>query len=207
MKVFLMVLCIALNALFITGCGKQDDNFISESRRSESYQSKVEQEETTNENKSIDISNYDNTEFAEAIKEMEFYGEKISFPCKFGDLSDSFNLQDGFYYSDAGYTFYNLTYNDKVVASIGIDGEKTDDNDDREVCMLMIEDDNLEKLFIRSNVCSTDADTYVSDILGEPYRKNTSDWKSSIEYYTESVSVSVIFNYDIAHKVTLVKED
>lgn len=71
---------------------------------------------------------------------MEFHEVPISFPCKFNDFSEDFTLGNGFYFDEADYTFYDLLYQGNKVASVGIDGEKSEQNNDKEVVVLIIED-------------------------------------------------------------------
>ncbi len=136
---------------------------------------------------------------------MTFYEVPITFPCKFKDLSENFTLGNGFYFSETDYTFYDLLYQGNKVASVGIDGAKTEQNNDKEVVVLIIEDEQLANLKIDGASCDVDIDTMI-DRLGNPYNKSVGDWKSLVEYITDTVDVAIIFNDNQANEIKFLKK-
>ena len=139
------------------------------------------------------------------LQEMTFYEVPITFPCKFKDLSENFTLGNGFYFSETDYTFYDLLYQGNKVASVGIDGAKTEQNNDKEVVVLIIEDEQLANLKIDGASCDVDIDTMI-DRLGNPYNKSVGDWKSLVEYITDTVDVAIIFNDNQANEIKFLKK-
>ena len=129
----------------------------------------------------------------------------ISFPCKFNDFSEDFTLGNGFYFDEADYTFYDLLYQGNKVASVGIDGEKSEQNNDKEVVVLIIEDEQLANLEIDGASCDVDIDTMI-ERLGEPYNKSVGDWISNVDYVNDNLEVSITFNDNQADEIKFLKK-
>ncbi len=193
------ILSLFLCSVMLAGCKNQGEiKTVSKSdNESKSEIQIVSDKEDLSESQSFDKS-------LDFLKKMKFHEVPISFPCKFKDLSDNFTLGNGFYFSETDYTFYDLLYQGNKVASVGIDGEKTEQNNDKEVVVLIIEDEQLANLKIDGASCDVDIDTMI-DRLGEPYNKSVGDWKSLVEYFSDSVDVVIVFNDNQTNEIMFVK--
>ncbi len=194
------ILSLFLCSVMLAGCKNQGEiKTLSKSDNdSKSEIQIVSDKEDLSESQSFDKS-------LDFLKKMKFQEVSISFPCKFKDLSDNFTLGNGFYFSETDYTFYDLLYQGNKVASVGIDGEKTEQNNDKEVVVLIIEDEQLANLKIDGASCDVDIDTMI-DRLGEPYNKSVGDWKSLVEYISDSVDVAIVFNDNQTNEIMFVKK-
>ena len=194
-KIFSLFLC----SVMLVGCKNQGEikTASKSDNDSKSEIQIVSDKEDLSESQSFDKS-------LDFLKKMKFHEMPISFPCKFKDLSDNFTLGNGFYFSETDYTFYDLLYQGNKVASVGIDGEKTEQNNDKEVVVLIIEDEQLANLKIDGASCDVDIDTMI-DRLGEPYNKSVGDWKSLVEYISDSVDVVIVFNDNQTNEIMFVK--
>ena len=194
------ILSLFLCSVMLVGCKNQGE--IKTSSKSDNDSKSeiqiVSDKEDLSESQSFDKS-------LDFLKKMKFHEMPISFPCKFKDLSDNFTLGNGFYFSETDYTFYDLLYQGNKVASVGIDGEKTEQNNDKEVVVLIIEDEQLANLKIDGASCDVDIDTMI-DRLGEPYNKSVGDWKSLVEYISDSVDVAIVFNDNQTNEIMFVKK-
>ena len=199
-KLAIALLCVLPIFPFITGCEKQSEVKTSSKTifDSDLEEQMVSDKEKLSESQSLDKS-------LEFLQEMTFHEVPISFPCKFKDLSENFTLDNGFYFSETDYTFYDLLYQGNKVASVGIDGEKTEQNNDKEVVVMIVEDEQLANLEIVGASCDVDIDTMI-DRLGNPYNKSVGDWKSLVEYITDSVDVAIIFNDNQANEIKFLKK-
>ncbi len=186
-KLLITLLCVLPIFLLIAGCKNQSE--VKTSSQSDSISNSeiqiVSDKEDLSESQSLDKS-------LDFLQEMTFHEVPISFPCKFKDLSENFTLGNGFYFSETDYTFYDLLYQGNKVASVGIDGEKTEQNNDKEVVVLIIEDEQLANLKIDGASCDVDIDTMI-DRLGNPYNKSVGDWISNVDYVTDNLEVSITF--------------
>ena len=194
------ILSLFLCSVMLAGCKNQGE--IKTSSKSDNDSKSeiqiVSDKEDLSESQSFDKS-------LDFLKKMKFHEMPISFPCKFKDLSDNFTLGNGFYFSETDYTFYDLLYQGNKVASVGIDGEKTEQNNDKEVVVLIIEDEQLANLKIDGASCDVDIDTMI-ERLGEPYNKSVGDWKSLVEYISDSVDVAIVFNDNQTNEIMFVKK-
>lgn len=194
------ILSLFLCSVMLAGCKNQGE--IKTSSKSDNDSKSeiqiVSDKEDLSESQSFDKS-------LDFLKKMKFHEMPISFPCKFKDLSDNFTLGNGFYFSETDYTFYDLLYQGNKVASVGIDGEKTEQNNDKEVVVMIIEDEQLANLKIDGASCDVDIDTMI-DRLGEPYNKSVGDWKSLVEYISDSVDVAIVFNDNQTNEIMFVKK-
>ena len=190
-KILSMFLCSVMLASGVCGCGKDEstvDNSLSSSTDGE-----------TNISSSVD------TGIPDWLNHMTFHEVPVSFPCKFNDFSEDFTLGNGFYFDEADYTFYDLLYQGNKVASVGIDGEKSEQNNDKEVIVLIVEDEQLANLEIDGASCDVDIDTMI-DRLGEPYNKSVGDWISNVDYVTDNLEVSITFNDNQADEIKFLKK-
>lgn len=194
------ILSLFLCSVMLAGCKNQGEikTASKSDNDSKSEIQIVSDKEDLSESQSFDKS-------LDFLKKMKFHEMPISFPCKFKDLSDNFTLGNGFYFSETDYTFYDLLYQGNKVASVGIDGEKTEQNNDKEVVVLIIEDEQLANLKIDGASCDVDIDTMI-DRLGEPYNKSVGDWKSLVEYISDSVDVAIVFNDNQTNEIMFVKK-
>ena len=133
--VFRNALSLFLCSVMLSGCKNQGEikTASKSDNESKSEIQIVSDKEDLSESQSFDKS-------LDFLKKMEFHEVPISFPCKFNDFSEDFTLGNGFYFDEADYTFYDLLYQGNKVASVGIDGEKSEQNNDKEVVVLIIED-------------------------------------------------------------------
>ena len=129
------ILSLFLCSVMLAGCKNQGEikTASKSDNESKSEIQIVSDKEDLSESQSFDKS-------LDFLKKMEFHEVPISFPCKFNDFSEDFTLGNGFYFDEADYTFYDLLYQGNKVASVGIDGEKSEQNNDKEVVVLIIED-------------------------------------------------------------------
>lgn len=194
------ILSLFLCSVILAGCKNQGEikTASKSDNESKSEIQIVSDKEDLSESQSFDKS-------LDFLKKMKFHEMPISFPCKFKELSDNFTLGNGFYFSETDYTFYDLLYQGNKVASVGIDGEKTEQNNDKEVVVLIIEDEQLANLKIDGASCDVDIDTMI-DRLGEPYNKSVGDWKSLVEYISDSVDVAIVFNDNQTNEIMFVKK-
>lgn len=139
------------------------------------------------------------------LNSMVFHDINITFPCKASSFTGNFTLENGFYFAEEDYTYYELMYQDDKAASIGIAGKESDHNDDRDVVMMIIEDEQLAALSVGGKRCDTDVDGMI-DIFGTPDKRSFGEWKSSIMYDIDSVDITIIFDSDRAHEITIVKK-
>ena len=194
------ILSLFLCSVILAGCKNQGE--IKTSSKSDNDSKSeiqiVSDKEDLSESQSLDKS-------LDFLQEMTFHEVPISFPCKFKDLSENFTLGNGFYFSETDYTFYDLLYQGNKVASVGIDGEKTEQNNDKEVVVLIIEDEQLANLKIDGASCDVDIDTMI-DRLGEPYNKSVGDWISNVDYVTDNLEVSITFNDNQADEIKFLKK-
>ncbi len=201
-KIFMKrkILSLFLCSMMLAGCKNQGEIKTSSQSDnvSESEIQIVSDKEDLSESQSFDKS-------LDFLKKMKFHEMTISFPCRFKDLNDNFTLGNGFYFDEADYTFYDLLYQGNKVASVGIDGEKTEQNNDKEVVVLIIEDEQLANLKIDGASCDVDIDTMI-ERLGEPYNKSVGDWKSLVEYISDSVDVAIVFNDNQTNEIMFVKK-
>lgn len=199
-KLAIALLCVLPIFLLIVGCKNQSEVKTSSETvfDSDLEEQMVSDKEKLSESQSLDKS-------LDFLQEMTFYEVPITFPCKFKDLSENFTLGNGFYFSETDYTFYDLLYQGNKVASVGIDGAKTEQNNDKEVVVLIIEDEQLANLKIDGASCDVDIDTMI-DRLGNPYNKSVGDWKSLVEYITDTVDVAIIFNDNQANEIKFLKK-
>lgn len=199
-KLAIALLCVLPIFLLIVGCKNQSEVKTSSETvfDSDLEEQMVSDKEKLSESQSLDKS-------LDFLQEMTFYEVPITFPCKFKDLSENFTLGNGFYFSETDYTFYDLLYQGNKVASVGIDGVKTEQNNDKEVVVLIIEDEQLANLKIDGASCDVDIDTMI-DRLGNPYNKSVGDWKSLVEYITDTVDVAIIFNDNQANEIKFLKK-
>ncbi len=199
-KLAIALLCVLPIFLMIVGCKNQSEVKTSSETvfDSDLEEQMVSDKEKLSESQSLDKS-------LDFLQEMTFYEVPITFPCKFKDLSENFTLGNGFYFSETDYTFYDLLYQGNKVASVGIDGAKTEQNNDKEVVVLIIEDEQLANLKIDGASCNVDIDTMI-DRLGNPYNKSVGDWKSLVEYITDTVDVAIIFNDNQANEIKFLKK-
>lgn len=199
-KLAIALLCVLPIFPFIAGCEKQSEVKTSSKTifDSDLEEQMVSDKEKLSESQSLDKS-------LEFLQEMTFHEVPISFPCKFKELCDNFTLGNGFYFDETDYTFYDLLYQGNKVASVGIDGEKTEQNNDKEVVVMIVEDEQLANLEIVGASCDVDIDTMI-DRLGNPYNKSVGDWKSLVEYITDSVDVAIIFNDNQANEIKFLKK-
>ncbi len=194
------ILSLFLCSVMLAGCKNQGEikTSLKSDNDSKSEIQIVSDKEDLSESQSFDKS-------LDFLKKMKFHEMPISFPCKFKDLSDNFTLGNGFYFSETDYTFYDLLYQGNKVASVGIDREKTEQNNDKEVVVLIIEDEQLANLKIDGASCDVDIDTMI-DRLGEPYNKSVGDCKSLVEYISDSVDVAIVFNDNQTNEIMFVKK-
>lgn len=198
-KLIIVLLCVLPSFTAMAGCGNVSEVQTSfKSVPDTDLEEIASDEKKLSESQSLDKS-------LEFLQEITFYGVPISFPCKFKDLSENFTLGNGFYFSETDYTFYDLLYQGNKVASVGIDGEKTEQNNEKEVVVMIVEDEQLANLEIVGASCDVDIDTMI-DRLGNPYNKSVGDWKSLVEYITDSVDVAIIFNDNQANEIKFLKK-
>lgn len=199
-KLAIALLCILPTFPLIAGCENQSEVKTSSKTAFDSdlEEQMVSDKEKLSENQTLDSS-------LEFLQQMVFHEVSISFPCQFNVFSDTFTLGNGFYFGEANYTYYELLYHGEKVASIGIAGEKTDQNNDREVVMMIIEDEQLASLEIAGEPCNVDMSNMI-DRLGAPNNQSVDEWKSLVEYTTDRVDVTIIFNDNQADEITFVKK-
>lgn len=195
-KIFSLFLC----SVMLVGCKNQGEikTASKSDNESKSEIQIVSDKEDLSESQSFDKS-------LDFLKKMKFHEVPISFPCKFKELCDNFTLGNGFYFDEADYTFYDLLYQGNKVASVGIDGEKSEQNNDKEVVVLIIEDEQLANLEIDGASCDVDIDTMI-DRLGEPYNKSVGDWISNVDYVTDNLEVSITFKDNQADEIKFLKK-
>ena len=199
-KLAIALLCVLPIFLMIVGCKNQSEVKTSSETvfDSDLEEQMVSDKEKLSESQSLDKS-------LDFLQEMTFYEVPITFPCKFKDLSENFTLGNGFYFSETDYTFYDLLYQGNKVASVGIDGAKTEQNNDKEVVVLIIEDEQLANLKIDGASCNVDIDTMI-ERLGEPYNKSVGDWISNVDYVTDNLEVSITFKDNQADEIKFLKK-
>lgn len=194
------ILSLFLCSVMLVGCKNQGEikTASKSDNDSKSEIQIVSDKEDLSESQSFD-------KLLDFLKKMKFHEVPISFPCKFNDFSEDFTLGNGFYFDEADYTFYDLLYQGNKVASVGIDGEKSEQNNDKEVVVLIIEDEQLANLKIDGASCDVDIDTMI-DRLGEPYNKSVGDWISNVDYVTDNLEVSITFNDNQADEIKFLKK-
>ncbi len=199
-KLAIALLCVLPIFPFIAGCEKQSEVKTSSKTifDSDLEEQMVSDKEKLSESQSLDKS-------LEFLQEMTFHEVPISFPCKFKELCDNFTLGNGFYFDEADYTFYDLLFQGDKVASIAIDGEKTEQNNDKEVVVVIIEDEQLANLEIVGASCDVDIDTMIGK-LGKPDNKSVGDWISNVDYVTDNLEVSITFKDNQADEIKFLKK-
>ena len=201
-KIFMKrkILSLFLCSVMLVGC-KNQGKIKTASKSDNESKSEIQivsDKEDLSESQSFDKS-------LDFLKKMKFHEVPMSFPCKFNDFSEDFTLGNGFYFDEADYTFYDLLYQGNKVASVGIDGEKSEQNNDKEVVVLIIEDEQLANLEIDGASCDVDIDTMI-DRLGEPYNKSVGDWISNVDYVNDNLEVSITFNDNQADEIKFLKK-
>ena len=143
---------------------------------------------------------------SELLQHMKFHDTEFSFPCTYGVISGRFGLTNETCNEIAGnsYTYYDLTYQENPVASIGFIGGNTDQNDNREIAMLVIEDEQLSALELGETICNAKRKTLIK-ALGKPDYQMEQNQSTIITYNWENVDLSIIFHDDQPHQYTFVK--
>ena len=151
-------------------------------------------------------SNPEPVDSAELLRHLRFYGTEFSFPCLYGEISGQFGIanEDEIAYETFRYLYYDLTYQEKTVASVGFIGEKADQYTNEEIKMLVIEDEHLNALELGGTVGNADYKA-LTKALGKPDAQTEMGTSKVITYNWDGVDLSVIFHDDQPHQYTFVK--
>ncbi len=202
-KPFAVFLCVLLAAPFFSGCGTDE--------HSERLDSSAETEmvtQLTADPQIIETTPPEDEKNAfDIIKRLNFYGKQFSFPCLYEQLSDTFTLESPFYSREAGYTQYHLCFQGQKVAYIGMIGEPSDQNEQKEIVALMIEDEQLENLNVDGETCFGSMDR-ITGLFGKTDNRHAPDeiGFSSLEYDGETVDIAILFDNDVTSKIILAKK-
>ena len=142
---------------------------------------------------------------AELLQHLQFYGTEFAFPCTYGEISDRFGLEDGYYYETAGYTYYNLTYDGKKVADIAFSGDITEENEDREIELFVVNDQQAAELTIGDTDAGTSYRSLVKAFGKPDYETKASSGSRIVTYNWDGVDLSVLFHDSEAYEYTFVK--
>ena len=143
---------------------------------------------------------------SELLQHLRFYGTEFSFPCTYGEISAEFGLdnEDDSFYDSYGYLYYDLTSSGESVAVIGVEGEKTEPIDSKEIEMLEISDEHLSALELGDIVCDANFKA-LTKALGKPNSQMESGSSTIITYQWDGVELNIIFHDDQPHQYTFVK--
>ena len=175
-KCIASLLCFIFVSSAMTGCGNSNTDV-------EDSIGKIESTEF--EKQKLEEENSQNTdELSDALCQMSFHDYPLSFPCQFSALCEHFSLGNGFYFEE---------------------GDYTNNNNHKEVVMMIIEDEQLSTLIINGKTCDMNMDN-MKECLGTPDKESVDDWKSMMEYNTDDMDLTIVFNDDRAHEMTFVKK-
>ena len=148
---------------------------------------------------------------SELLQHLRFHGTEFSYPCTFGEISGQFGLtnENIMSFESNSFLYYDLTYHDESVATIGFSGEKTDHLESMEIEMLEITGDQLSAFKLGDTICNADYKA-LTKALGKPdsqMETGTSELGTSkvITYNWNGVDLSIIFHDNQAHQLTFVK--
>ena len=143
---------------------------------------------------------------SELLQHMKFHDTEFSFPCTYGEISGQFGLanESSNEISGYSYTYYDLTYQENPVATIGFVGGEADESENREIIMLVIEDEQLSARELGETICNADRKTLIK-ALGKPDYQMEQNQSTIITYNWENVDLSIIFHDDQPHQYTFVK--
>ncbi len=184
-KILSAFLCSVILAGTACGCNNQMES-----------NNQVSPDET-NLSSSVDAGTLD------SLNHMTLCGKRFSFPCLYGDFDDAFTLGNGYYFDDVGYTYYEMFQGEKIVASIGIEGEQSENNNDKKIVMMIVEREQLADLTIGDITGDSEQADWIQ-MFGEPDNKSDDEKNGLIEYLTESIDVTIIFKNGKANELTLV---
>ena len=200
-KCIASLLCFIFVSSAMTSCGNSNTDVKDSIGKIESTEFEKQKISTM-----LEAENSQNTDgLSTALRQMSFHDYPLSFPCQFSALCEQFSLGNGFYFEEGDYTYYDLIYCGENVASIGIEGEKSNNNNHKEVVMMIIEDEQLSTLIINGKTCDMNMDN-MKECLGTPDKESVDDWKSMMEYNTDDMDLTIVFNDDRAHEMTFVKK-
>ena len=193
---------------FFGGCGidENSENLITDSTKHTIITQITEITSVTGTQASTTTAPIVEKNIFDAIRRLSIHGKTFPFGCLFGEISDTFTLEKTFYSKEAGYTQYELYHNGKKAAFIGIKGTPTDQNDDKEIAAMIIEDAQLANLTIDGENCVCSVETMMK--LFKPDRIHEKDeiGMSGLEYYSDTIDIAILFEDDLADKIIITKK-